>query len=238
MSEPAPLIVAELFTSLQGEGARAGRCCAFIRLAGCNLSCAWCDTGYTWQPGVATAADRVPRTLDELLAWVDAQDVDLVEITGGEPLLQRGVYDLLAALCDRGYETILDTSGSLGTADVDPRVRLALDLKCPGSGQSARMDWSNVERLRPERDEVKFVLADADDYAWAAARLAEHRLHERALVIFSPVMPLAWAGDMASWPLAADVAAWMLRDRCPATLQLQLHRLLWPLALRGTDEAR
>jgi 7-carboxy-7-deazaguanine synthase len=232
----ATLVVSELFCSLQGEGRLAGRRCGFVRLTGCNLACTWCDTTYTWRNGDLTAADKQVWTLGAILEAVAAWEVELVEVTGGEPLLQSATPQLLTALCDRGHEVILDTSGSLPLTGLDPRARLAMDLKCPASGQSERIDWANLVHLRPERDEVKFVIADRGDYDWARAVCAEHGLFERVAVIFSPVMPAAWRGDFGDWPLARALGVWMLADRCRATLQLQLHRLLWPAAVRGVDE--
>jgi len=166
------LRVTEFFVSLQGEGAEAGRRCAFIRLAGCNLSCAWCDTPYSWRPGDFGPAERQPVTIAALLERVAAAGVALVEVTGGEPLLQPATRPLLGALCEAGYEVSLDTSGSLPIAGLDPRVTVLLDLKCPASGQSDAMLLGNLALLRPDRDELKFVIATREDYAgprrWSA----------------------------------------------------------------------
>ncbi|MBI5833026.1 MAG: radical SAM protein [Armatimonadetes bacterium] len=228
------LAVTEFFLSLQGEGSRVGRVCAFVRLAGCNLSCVWCDTTYAWKAGEMDPPVR--HSLAAILAQVAQMGTSLVEVTGGEPLGQPATPDLLTALCDAGYEVVLNTSGSLGVNNIDERVHVALDLKCPASGQSERMDLSNLARLVAGRDEVKFVIADRGDYDWAVGLCVEHGLFDRVPVGFSPVTPAAFRGDMASWPLPGQLAAWMLADRCPATLGLQQHRLLWPAAVKGTQE--
>jgi 7-carboxy-7-deazaguanine synthase len=230
------LVVAELFTSLQGEGLRAGRVCTFIRLAGCNLSCTWCDTTYAWQPGHVAPGAWQSLDLAAIVDHAERSGASLCEVTGGEPLLQAAVPELLVLLCDRGFEVILDTSGSVDVSGVDPRVTLALDLKCPASGQTPRMVWSNVGLLKPGRDEVKFVIADRADFEWARNVADRYDLWDRFSVIFSPVTPLDFTGDTSRWPLPAQLARWMLAERTRATLQLQLHRLLWPSALRGTDE--
>ncbi|MCC7493422.1 MAG: radical SAM protein [Fimbriimonadaceae bacterium] len=228
------LLVAELFRSLQGEGRHAGRPCFFIRLAGCHLSCPWCDTPYTWRPGAVTAADKQRHELPALLAAATAAGLPLVEVTGGEPLLQTATPALLGALCDAGFEVLLDTSGTMPLDAVDPRVAVMMDLKAPGSGHAARNEWANLDRLRADRDEVKIVIADRGDYEWARAVIARYRLAQRCRVVLSPVTPVELPA--APWPLACDLAAWMLADASPAALGLQLHRLLWPAALRGTAE--
>jgi len=228
------LAVTEFFLSLQGEGSRAGRVCAFVRLAGCNLSCVWCDTTYAWKAGEMDRPERL--SVAAVLDRVAQMRSPLVEVTGGEPLLQAATPELLTALCDAGYEVVLNTSGSVGVQGIDERVHVALDLKCPASGQTDRMDMANLAALAPGRDEVKFVIADRGDYDWAMALCREHELFARVPVGFSPVTPASFVGDMADWPLPGRLAAWMLADRCPATLQVQLHRLLWPAAIKGTQE--
>lgn len=227
------LWVSEIFWSLQGEGLRAGRPCLFMRLAGCNLSCPWCDTPYTWKPGHIGERDRRRMTVDELLARA-GDDVTLVEVTGGEPLLQRPTLELLRRLCDRGLEVLLDTSGSLSIAEVDPRVVVLMDLKCPSSGQTEQIEWDNLRRLKADRDEVKFVIGDRADYEWAERVIAEHGLAGKVRVVYTPVTPLHLT--LREWVLPRQLARWMLDDHSPAALQLQLHRLIWPDALRGTEE--
>jgi 7-carboxy-7-deazaguanine synthase len=204
------LRVNEIFYSLQGEASFAGRPCVLVRLTGCHLRCVWCDSEHAFYEGEWL-------TREEVLARVRAFDCPLVELTGGEPLLQPGALPLLAALCDAGYEVLLETSGAVDIAPVDPRVRRIVDVKCPGSGEAGRNHWPNLDLLRPT-DELKMVLADEADYEWGRELVLERRLHERCPVWFSPV-----AGALPP----ARLAGWILRDRLPVRLQLQLHKLLW-----------
>ena len=204
------LRVNEIFYSLQGESSFAGRPCVLVRLTGCHLRCTWCDSEHAFYEGEWLS-------LDEVLARVATLGCPLVELTGGEPLLQPGALPLLAALCDAGYQVLLETSGAVDISPVDPRVRRIVDVKCPGSGEAGRNDWGNLERLRPT-DELKLVLADEADYEWARELVLQRRLHERCPVWLSPV---AGALDPAA------LAGWILRDRLPVRLQLQLHKLLW-----------
>lgn len=212
---PAPvaadrLRITEVFHSVQGEGDAVGWPTVFVRLTGCPLRCTWCDTTYSFHGGHW-------RSIDGLLAEVAAFGARHVCVTGGEPLAQRRCPDLLARLCDAGFEVSLETSGALDVGGVDPRVRKVMDLKAPGSGESGRNLWSNLAHLRPH-DQVKFVLAGRDDYDWAVARLREHDLAARCQVLFSPV-----------WSTLAprELAQWILDDRLPVRLQVQLHKLLW-----------
>ncbi len=222
------LKVNELFCSLQGEGTRVGRRCAFVRLTGCNLRCSYCDTAYAFYAGRWMS---IPEILDALAAF----DCRLVEVTGGEPLLQPGVHPLLDELLGR-YETVLlETSGSLSIAGVDPRVVRIVDFKCPSSGESHRNDWSNVQQFTG-RDEVKFVIANRDDYQWAAERIAEHDLTSRCEVVLSPVR--AWVDERGRRHeppagLLAELAEWILADRLDVRLVPQLHKLVWPPEKRG-----
>ena len=204
------LKVNEIFYSLQGESTRAGQPCVLVRLTGCHLRCVWCDTAYAFHDGEWLS-------LDEVLARVAAFGCPLVELTGGEPLLQPGALPLLRALCDRGHEVLLETSGAVDIAPVDPRVRRIVDIKCPGSGEVERNLWSNLELLR-STDELKLVIADEADYRWARELVRERELHRRCPVHFSPV-----AGTLQP----AELAGWILRDRLSVRLQLQLHKLLW-----------
>jgi 7-carboxy-7-deazaguanine synthase len=210
------LRVNEIFYSLQGESTRAGRPCVLVRLTGCQMRCTWCDTEYAFHEGEW-------KTLEEVLGEVEAFGCPLVEVTGGEPLLQPGTLPLLTALAERGYEVLLETGGGLDIAAVDPRVRRILDVKCPGSGEAENNRWQNLDLLTA-RDEVKFVIADEGDYLWARGVVAERRLAEVCPVHFSPV----WGACDA-----ARLAGWILRDRLPVRLQLQLHKLLWPERSRG-----
>jgi 7-carboxy-7-deazaguanine synthase len=187
-----------------------------VRLTGCQMRCAWCDTEYAFYDGNW-------MSLDAVLARVESFACPLVEVTGGEPLLQPGALPLMRCLCDRGHEVLLETGGGLDISGVDPRVRRIVDVKCPGSGESRNNRWENLPLLTA-RDEVKFVLADESDYDWAREILSRHDLASRCTVHFAPV-----EGRLDPAPLAE----WILRDRLPVRLQLQLHKRLWGAAARG-----
>lgn len=206
----------EIFHSLQGEGTRVGLPCVFVRLTGCHLRCTWCDTTYAFAEGQWLE-------VDEILSRVRAFGCPLVEVTGGEPLLQPAVYPLLSRLADEFPTVLLETSGALSIAGVDPRVVRIMDIKCPGSGEAERNHWPNVERLTA-RDEVKFVLADRTDYEWARDVLRRFDLPARCPVLFSPVH-----GRLPP----AELAGWVLADRLPVRVGLQLHKLIWPHVERG-----
>lgn len=210
------LKVNEIFRSLQGEGTRTGLPCSFVRLTGCNLRCAWCDTAYAWDEG----ADL---PLADVLSRVKNLGCPRVEVTGGEPLGQPACLELLAALCDAGDEVLLETNGAVDISQVDPRVVRIVDVKCPSSGQSHKVHWPNMQALRPT-DEVKFVLADRPDFDFAAGVLRTHNLLHKCPVIFSPV-----AGRLDP----AELAAWILESRLDVRLGLQLHKILWPHTDRG-----
>jgi 7-carboxy-7-deazaguanine synthase len=208
--ETPSLRVSEVFYSLQGEASRMGLPSVFIRLSGCPLRCAWCDTEYAF-----TGGQSIP--LATILDRVSEYGVRQVCVTGGEPLAQKNCLPLLASLCDAGYDVSLETSGALDIAAVDPRVSRIVDLKAPGSGESERNCWSNIALLT-HRDELKFVLSDRADYDWARQTITEHRLDTRCPILFSPVPDTLAPRDLAEWILA---------DRLPARFQLQLHKLLW-----------
>jgi len=213
----ATLQINEIFLSVQGESTHAGRPCAFVRLTGCNLRCSWCDTAYAFYEGRR-------MTIAEVLAAVESFGCPLVEITGGEPLLQDGVYALMTALLDSAREVMLETSGASDIGRVDSRVIKIVDVKCPGSGESERNLWSNLDLLGP-RDELKFVIADRADYQWALRAIEEHSMHSRGHeILMSPVH-----GVLDPQKLAA----WMLEDRVDARLQLQIHKLIWGADRRG-----
>ena len=207
---PATLRITEIFHSLQGETSRTGLPTVFVRLTGCPLRCTWCDTEYAFTGGTT-------RSLDEILAEVADYQCPTVCVTGGEPLSQKNCLPLLTALCDAGHSVSLETSGALDIADVDPRVSRIMDLKAPGSGEEARNLLSNIPLLTPH-DELKLVIASEADYAWAKAMIAEHRLTERCPVLLAPVQ-----GQLKP----ADLAAWILRDRLPVRMQVQLHKIIW-----------
>ena len=210
------LKVNEIFHSIQGESRHAGRPCVFVRLTGCNLRCTWCDTAYAFEEGI----DLSVRFVLERIAPYATR---YVLITGGEPLVQEGATDLIGELCDRGYEVAVETGGSLDISSVDRRAMLVMDLKCPGSGMSQKNRWENMALLKPT-DEVKFVLADRADYDWARDAIARHRLADRCGVLLSPVHGALQPRSLAEWILA---------DRLPVRLQLQIHKYIWPPDLRG-----
>jgi 7-carboxy-7-deazaguanine synthase len=212
----APLQVCETFVSIQGESTWAGAPCFFIRLAGCNLHCSYCDTEYARSGGA-------PKTIAALAAEFRAAGVGLAEVTGGEPLIQAGVADLLARLKEFGT-VLVETNGSRNISTIPAGVIAILDLKCPSSGESAAMDWKNLERLRPA-DEVKFVIGNRADYEWARQIIFEHNLAARChAVLLGPVFNAL---------APAELAAWILKDRLPVRLGLQLHKTIWPPEARG-----
>ena len=204
------LRLTEIFHSLQGEAARSGLPTVFIRLTGCPLRCTWCDTTYSFTGGSAWE-------IADILAEVARHPTRHVCVTGGEPLAQKECPALLQALCDAGYDVCLETSGALDISTNDPRVARIMDLKAPGSGEEARNLLSNIPLLTL-RDELKLVLASEADYEWAKARIAEYHLTERCPVLLAPVQ-----GQLKP----ADLAAWILRDRLPVRMQVQLHKVIW-----------
>lgn len=204
------LRVSEIFFSLQGETTRIGLPTTFIRLTGCPLRCGYCDTTYAFQGGESLA-------IEDMLERARGFPTRFVTVTGGEPLAQKGCLELLSRLCDASFDVSLETSGALDIGDVDPRVSRILDIKTPGSGEVERNLWSNLDALT-SRDEIKFVLVDAADYAWARTVLAERALAGRCPVLFS-----AAAGQLSP----RDLADWILSDGLPVRLQVQLHKLLW-----------
>jgi 7-carboxy-7-deazaguanine synthase len=212
MSAPA-LVVTEIFRSLQGESSFAGLPCTFVRLTGCALGCVWCDSAYAFSGGTT-------RTLEEILGEVERLGAPLVELTGGEPLEQEGIYQLAAALCDRGYTVLMETGGHVLVDRVDSRVVKILDVKCPGSGMESRNDLDNLKRLGP-KDEVKFVVADRRDFDWAIALIQKHRLDETHTVLISPVF------EGAVSKVSAEVAEWVRDSKRKLRLNLQVHKLLW-----------
>ena len=210
------LKVNEIFHSIQGESRHAGRPCAFVRLTACNLRCVWCDTAYAFEEGsdwtVGSICDRL-----------QAYGTRYVLVTGGEPLLQPGVHDLIGELLDHGDEVAIETGGSLDLAPLDPRVMVVMDLKCPGSGMADRNRWENLARLK-RADEVKFVIADRADYEWTRAVIRDRDLPRRCGVLLSPVHGAIDPRTLAGWILA---------DALPVRLQLQIHKYIWPADARG-----
>jgi 7-carboxy-7-deazaguanine synthase len=213
---PGVLRVNEIFHSIQGESTAAGLPCVFVRLTGCHLRCSWCDTTYAFHEGR-------PMSVDEVLDEVARYPCRTVELTGGEPLLQPEAIPLMARLLAHGYRVLLETGGAAPIDAVPEGVTVVLDVKCPGSGESARNLWENLDRLRPG-DEIKFVVRDREDYVWAVRTIAERGLHSRAKLLMSPVF-----GELE----AALLAEWILEDGAPVRLQLQLHKILWPGVERG-----
>lgn len=209
------LSINEIFFSIQGESSRAGEPCVFVRLAGCDLRCSWCDTEYAFHEGQRL---QIGEIVERVLQYPS----DLVEITGGEPLLQERVHLLISRLLSLGKRVMLETGGHRDISDLDERVILLYDIKCPDSQMSDRNFWPNLDRLRP-LDEVKFVLASRTDYDWAKQKLQQLNLGGRT-VLFSPV----W--DQLS---PRELAEWILKDGLPVRLQLQLHKILWGPDRRG-----
>jgi len=207
---PQILRISEIFYSLQGETSRTGLPTVFIRLTGCPLRCGYCDTAYAFTGGRNMA-------IDAILEQTATYHTPYVTVTGGEPLAQKTCLTLLTALCDAGYSVSLETSGARDIAAVDPRVSRIMDIKTPGSGEVDKNLWTNLDWLTP-RDEIKFVLCDAADYQWACQTIAEHSLDKRCQVLLSPVH-----GQLDP----ATLANWILRDRLPVRMQIQLHKLLW-----------
>jgi 7-carboxy-7-deazaguanine synthase len=210
------LTVNEIFFSIQGEGTRAGRPCVFVRLAGCPLRCAWCDTAYAFHEGEK-------RTEDDILSQVESFPCGLVEMTGGEPLSQPAAFPFITRLLDSGREVLVETSGHVLLEGLDPRAVAIMDVKAPGSGETHRMEWRNLDLLKP-KDEVKFVIADRRDYEWSRDLAREKGLLDRCPVLFSPVHGALDPGELARWILA---------DGLPVRLQVQLHKYLWPGVERG-----
>jgi 7-carboxy-7-deazaguanine synthase len=212
------LRVTEIFYSIQGESTHAGRPCTFVRLTGCPMRCTWCDSEYTFTGGEHLSIDEVMRQVRDF-------GCRLVEVTGGEPLAQREAFNLIARLCEEGYEVLIETGGYVSTADVDPRAKVILDIKCPDSGESERNHWANLERLRPDRDEVKFVIASRADWDFTLKVISDYDLEHRALaILISP----AW--DEIDLP---ELAKWITGSGLRLRMQLQLHKYIWGPNVHG-----
>ncbi len=223
------LKINEIFFSIQGESTRAGLPCVFVRLAGCHLRCSYCDTEYAFHEGRS-------MEIGEIIGRVAGYPCNLVEITGGEPLLQKRSHELMRELCDMGKAVLVETSGACDiSAGCDPRVIRIMDIKAPGSGESERNDWANIDRLRPS-DEVKFVLCDRGDYEWSKAIIARYRLTEKvAAVLLSPVFEQPAGLEIAGrrgLPMR-ELAQWILADGLPVRMQAQLHKFIWAPTTRG-----
>jgi 7-carboxy-7-deazaguanine synthase len=211
------LNIIEVFQSIQGETSYAGLPTTFIRLAACNLRCSWCDTTYSFGRGA-------PESVDHLIEKVQSHGHSHVCITGGEPLLQDNVHVLMSTLCDQNYVVSLETGGGVSTEKVDPRVKVILDIKCPGSGMEHKNIWSNMDHLRPH-DQIKCVLLNRSDYEYAREKCLLHQLYDRVEeVLFSPVF-----GALDP----KELVAWILADRLPVRLNLQLHKFIWHPQTKG-----
>ncbi len=212
------LRVTEIFRSIQGESTHAGRPCTFVRLTGCPMRCVWCDSEYTFSGGEHFS-------IEEVMNRVRNFGCRLVEVTGGEPLAQKEAFGLIGRLCDEGFEVLIETGGFVSTEDVDPRAKIILDIKCPASGEEPRNHWPNLKRLRPELDEVKFVVANRGDWEFAQSIIERHDLTRCAkAVLISP----AW-GEIDLKALAD----WIAESGLEVRMQLQLHKYIWGPDARG-----
>ncbi|MDK3157912.1 radical SAM protein [Kamptonema cortianum] len=211
------LTINEIYLSVQGESTWVGLPCVFVRLTACNLRCTYCDTEYAFYKGEKMGLDAV---YEKVLAF----DCPLVEITGGEPLLQKNIHPLMTRLCDAGKTVLIETSGSIDIALVDPRVHVIMDLKCPSSGEVGSNLLGNLDLLL-KKDELKFVIGSEEDYCWAREQMAQHNLAAKVgTILFSPVF-----GKINP----QDIVAWILRDKLPVRFQLQLHKFIWPPDQKG-----
>jgi 7-carboxy-7-deazaguanine synthase len=217
MSRDDTVRITEVYASVQGESTHAGKPCVFIRLTGCNLRCTWCDSTFTFTGGEH-------RSVDEVVAEAHAYGIPMIEVTGGEPLVQKNAIPLMQKLVDLGHEVLLETSGSRSIAEVPAAVHVILDFKPPDSGEARANLWSNVDLLR-QKDEVKLVIASRGDYEWARDRVLEHGLIDKVgAVLFSPV----WGAIEPK-----DLVAWILADKLNVRFQLQMHKVVWPAEARG-----
>lgn len=212
------LRVTEIFRSIQGESTHAGRPCTFVRLTGCPMRCSWCDSEYTF-----TGGEHL--TMDEVMQKVRNFGCQLVEVTGGEPLAQREAFDLIKQLCNEDYEVLIETGGYVSTAEVDPRAKIILDVKCPASSEAERNDWTNLARLRADRDEVKFVIVDRADWEFARQIILQYDLQTSAkAILISP----AW--EQIDLQQLAD---WIAESGLHVRMQLQLHKYIWGPDVHG-----
>ncbi len=229
MADDAQLLISEIYLSVQGESTHAGLPCVFVRLTGCDLRCTYCDSAYAFKGGTKMAVqDVVRKTL--------ALDCPLVEITGGEPLLQKNVLPLMKQLCDAGKTVLLETSGAHDVSKVDPRVVKIVDFKCPSSGESSRNLPANLAHLRPT-DEIKFVIGTREDFEWARDHVRRHMLDRKVkAVLFSPVFKTAAATGETKGHEGLDpelLVKWILEEKIPVRFQLQIHKFIWEPTLRG-----
>ncbi len=212
------LRVTEIFLSIQGESSHAGRPCSFVRLTGCPMRCVWCDSEYTFTGGEKIEFDKILAKLKEF-------GCNLVEVTGGEPLAQQKVFPFITELCDQGYEVLIETGGYVSTEQVDPRAKIVLDVKCPASGEAERNHWPNLKRLRSDMDEVKFVIADLDDWQFAKETITKYDLERRAKeILISPVH------DIEN---LVEIVEAVSNSGLKVRLNLQLHKYIWGAEARG-----
>ena len=237
------LLVHEIYLSIQGESTFAGLPCAFVRLTGCDLRCSYCDTAYAFAGGKSMSVDEVVAALEAQCDFTGepGNKLPLVELTGGEPLLQKNVHPLMSRLCDMGLTVLVETSGAHDIGASDPRVRHIMDWKCPSSGESDRMLAGNIACLKPT-DEVKFVIGTAEDYDWAKAQLAEYKMDETCPVLFSWVAPLEpHQQDESLKPVPLghtpisrrELVERITRDKLRVRFQLQMHKFIWPPDEKG-----
>jgi 7-carboxy-7-deazaguanine synthase len=217
MSKEDSLVIHEIYASIQGESSFAGLPCTFVRTTGCNLRCRWCDTTQAFYGGTRMRRSEV---LERALSF----GTPLVELTGGEPLLQPGTLPLMTELCDAGRTVLVETSGEADVSGVDPRVHKVMDLKAPGSGESHRNRWSNLEHIGPG-DEIKFVLAGREDYEWMRGTIRERGLASRTRNLLASTV----FGKLAP----RDLVAWVLEDALPVRVQLQMHKYIWASDAQG-----
>jgi 7-carboxy-7-deazaguanine synthase len=245
---PETLVINEIYLSLQGESSYAGLPCIFIRLTACDLRCSYCDTAYAFTEGKKIPLEQILAKIRELAApfknsalRTPHSTLPLVELTGGEPLLQRNSLPLMKSLCDDGFTVLLETSGAHDLSAVDPRVRRIMDLKCPGSGEVERNRRENLQQLK-ETDEIKFVIGTVEDYEWARRQIADYRLDVVCPLLFSWVHPLLPEQQNKSLkrvppgqtPISRrELAERIIADALPVRFQVQLHKIIWPPEQRG-----
>ena len=208
--------VNEIFYSIQGESSFSGIPFVFVRLAGCNLRCTYCDTRYAYEEGEE-------KTVEQIFKEIKKYKCHYVEITGGEPLIQGETPFLIDFLIDKGFNVLLETNGTKDISVISNKATIIMDIKCPSSGESGKIDWDNLNRLEP-KDEVKFVIAEKPDYDWAKSVISDKKLKDKVKMLMSPVKEKLDP---------AELAQWILKDKLNVRLQLQLHKILWPLAIRG-----
>ena len=239
------LVINEIYLSLQGESTFAGLPCVFVRLTACNLRCSYCDTAYAFTEGTKVESTEVLRQVLKLAAqYVDsgtAMRLPLIEFTGGEPLLQKGVLPIMRELCDQGFTVLVETSGALDISQVDPRVRRIMDIKTLSSGESERNRWTNIDHLKPT-DEVKFVIGTREDYEWSKEIISKYHLTTKCPLLFSWVAPLAIHQQHSSLkpvpegmePLTRqELVELIIADALPVRFQLQMHKFIWAPEARG-----